>query len=57
MKSILLCGGKACCPTLMLHDDEKTIQITDDNGNIVKMDISQAKLIDKALRDLLKEDK
>ena len=57
MKSILLCGGKSCCPTLMLHDDEKTIQITDDNGNIVKMDISQAKLIDKALRDLLKEDK
>jgi hypothetical protein len=57
MKSILLCGGKACCPTLMLHEDKKTVQITDDAGNIVKMDISQAKLIDKALKNLLKEDK
>jgi len=57
MKSILLCGGKSCCPTLMLHEDKKTVQITDDDGNVVKMDISQAKLIDKALKDLLKEDK
>jgi len=57
MKSILLCGGKACCPILMLHEDKKTLQITDDDGNIIKMDISQAKLIDKALQDLLKEGK
>ena len=56
MKSILLCGGKACCPTLMLHEDKKTVQITDDAGNIVKMDISQARLIDQALKDLLKEE-
>ena len=55
MKSILLCGGKACCPTLSLWKDKKTVQITDDDGNTVKMDISQAKLIDKALRDILKE--
>jgi len=57
MKSILLCGGKACCPTLSLLEDKKTVQITDDDNNIVKMDVSQAKLIDKALNDLLKEGK
>ena len=57
MKSILLCGGKVCCPTLSLYEDKKTVQITDDNNNTIKMDISQAKLIDKALKDLLKEGK
>ena len=57
MKSILLCGGKACCPLLILHKDKKTVQITDDDNNTIKMDISQAKLIDKALKDLLKEGK
>jgi len=57
MKSILLCGGKACCPQLSLHKDKKTVQITDDSGNVVTMDISQAKLIDEALNDLLKEGK
>ena len=56
MKSILLCGGKACCQLLILHKDKKTVQITDDNGNTVEMDISQAKLIDQALKDILKED-
>ena len=57
MKSILLCGGKSCCPQLSLHKDKKTVQITDDVGNVVRMDVSQAKLIDRALNDLLKEDK
>jgi len=57
MKSILLCGGKACCPMLVLLKDKKTVQITDDKGNTVEMDISQAKLIDNALKDILKEDK
>jgi len=57
MKSILLCGGKACCPMLVLLKDKKTVQITDDKGNTVEMDVSQAKLIDKALQDLLKEGK
>ena len=57
MKSILLCGGKACCPMLSLYEDKKTVQITDDDNNTIKMDISQAKLIDKALKDLLKEGK
>tara|TARA_R100000008_G_C3587463_1_gene173650 strand:+ start:4293 stop:4466 length:174 start_codon:yes stop_codon:yes gene_type:complete len=57
MKSILLCGGKACCPTLSLLEDKKTVHITDDDNNTVKMDVSQAKLITKALKDLLKEDK
>ena len=57
MKSILLCGGKACCPMLVLLKDKKTVQITDDKGNTVEMDVSQAKLIDKSLKDILKEDK
>jgi len=57
MKSILLCGGKACCPQLSLHKDKKTVQITDDAGNTIQMDTCQAKLIDKALKDLLKEGK
>jgi len=56
MKSVLLCGGKACCPTLTLIEDKKIVQITDDTGNIVKMDISQARLIDQALKDLEKEE-
>ena len=41
----------------LLYEDKKTVQITDDNNNTIEMDISQAKLIDKALKDLLKEDK
>ena len=57
MKSVKLCGGKACCPELFLHDDKKTVTITDDFKNTVKMDVSQAKLITEELINLLKEDK
>jgi len=56
MKSILLCGGKACCPEIFINEDNKTVQIIDDDGNRIKMNISQARLIDQALKDLLKEE-
>ena len=57
MKSVKLCGGKACCPELSLHDNKKTVTITDDFNNTVKMDVTQAKLITEALNKLLEEDK
>jgi hypothetical protein len=56
MKSILLCGGKACCPEISLTEDNKMVKIIDDYGNSVKMNISQARLIDQALEKLLKEE-
>ena len=49
--TIVLCGGKACCPELTLTETGK-VKIKDDDGNIVIMDKSQAKLIDKAIKEL-----
>lgn len=43
-RSVRLCARKTCCPT-MQKVDEKTVQITDDNGNTVIMSIDQARLI------------
>lgn len=43
-RSVKLCARKTCCPTMSLVD-ENTVQITDDDGNTVRMNIEQAKLL------------
>ena len=48
--SIVLCGGKACCPVLTLNGD--FIYIKDDYGNEIKIDKNQALLIDGAIKKL-----
>ena len=53
-RAVVLCGGKACCPELLMTDDGK-VEIKDDDGNKVRMDKDQAKLITKAIEKLDKE--
>jgi hypothetical protein len=53
-KTIVLCGGKKCCPELTITDTGK-VKITDDYGNTVTMDKKQAKLIDSAIKELEKQ--
>lgn len=50
---VLLCCGKAKCPVVRLQENEQ-LTISDDYGNTVKLDVEQAKLINKAI-DQLKE--
>ena len=47
----MLCCGKAKCPVVNL-ENEKQLSITDDDGNKVKMDIDQAKLLTQAIEQL-----
>ena len=49
--AIVLCGGKACCPELVITESGK-VEIKDDDGNKVSMDKSQAKLITQAIDQL-----
>jgi len=51
---VVLCCGKAKCPVVNL-EDEKQLSITDDDGNKVKMDIDQAKLLTQAIEQLEKD--
>ena len=51
--TVVLCGGKACCPELAFTKDGK-VKIKDDYGNTVVMDKSQAKLITGAIKELEK---
>ena len=48
---ILLCCGKGGCPRLKKLSEDK-VQITDDDGNTVVMEATQAKLITQALSQL-----
>tara|TARA_Y100000310_G_C20670995_1_gene810285 strand:+ start:2104 stop:2277 length:174 start_codon:yes stop_codon:yes gene_type:complete len=50
--SIVLCGGKACCPVLTVENN--TVYIEDDHGNEVQMDKKQALLIVRAIKELEK---
>jgi hypothetical protein len=50
--SIVLCGGKACCPVLTVENN--TVYIEDDYGNEVKMNKKQAMLIVDAIKELEK---
>ena len=51
----MLCCGKAKCPVVNL-ENEKQLSITDDDGNKVKLDVDQAKLLSQAI-DQLKDKK
>lgn len=53
-RSVILCGGKKCCPELSITESNK-VKIKDDDGNTVTMEKSQAKLITKALKELEKQ--
>ena len=48
---LMLCGGKRCCPTIELGENG-TVEIVDDFGGKVRMNIEQAKLITQALEQL-----
>ena len=52
---VLLCCGKAKCPVVNL-EGENQLTITDDDGNKVKLDIDQARLLTQAI-DQLKDKK
>ena len=52
---VLLCCGKAKCPVVNL-EGENQLTITDDDGNKVKLDIDQARLLTQAI-DQLKDTK
>ena len=49
--AVVLCGGKACCPELLITEVGK-VEITDDDGNKVLMDKDQAKLITEAIKQI-----
>ena len=51
--TIVLCGGKKCCPVLTITKSGK-VKIKDDYGNVVIMEKTQAKLIDNAIKELEK---
>ncbi len=53
-KTIVLCGGKKCCPELTITDDGK-VKIKDDYGNTVTMEKSQAKMVTDAVNKLEKQ--
>ena len=48
---IILCCGKTKCPVVRLENDTQ-LTITDDYGNKVKMDVDQAKLLNRAIKQL-----
>ena len=54
--AVVLCGGKACCPELVITDAGK-VEIKDDDGNKVLMEKDQAKLITKAIDQIEKKNK
>jgi hypothetical protein len=48
---LMLCGGKRCCPTIELGEDG-IVEIVDDFGGKVRMNVEQAELITQALVQL-----
>lgn len=46
--TVRLCARKTCCPTMKSMNDG-TVKITDDNGNSIIIDRSQARLINDGL--------
>jgi hypothetical protein len=54
VQTIKLCCGKAGCPELSVNEETERVEIKDDDGNIVTMEISQALLMGKALDSILK---
>jgi hypothetical protein len=56
-RTIILCCGKGGCPTLTICEDTNIVKIEDDDGNIVTMDIKQARLISQAVESIAEDDK
>ena len=52
-KSIQLCCGSKRCPTLSLEGNK--VRITDDHGKSIVMEVSQAKMVSDALKELGKK--
>jgi len=48
---VFMCCGKAGCPSVE-YNDEGLVEISDDHGNKVKMEESQARLIAQAVKEL-----
>lgn len=52
-RSVILCNtARGCCPVMTVKEDN-SIEIKDDYGNTVKMELSQAQLIGEKLGELL----
>ena len=49
-KSIQLCCGGKRCPILSLEGNK--VRITDDHGKSIVMEVSQAKMVSDALKEL-----
>jgi len=51
--SVILCNtSRGCCPVMTVKEDN-SVEIKDDYGNTVKMELSQAQLIGEKLGELL----
>lgn len=48
-RTIILCCGKAGCPELSVDEDNDVVTIKDDDGNVVSMKVSQARMIGEAI--------
>lgn len=52
-RSVILCNtARGCCPVMTVKEDN-SVEIKDDYGNTVKMELSQAQLIGEKLGELL----
>ena len=52
-RSVILCNtSRGCCPIMTVKEDN-SVEIKDDYGNTVKMELSQAQLIGEKLGELL----
>lgn len=54
--TVVLCGGKKCCPVMSLTE-AGDVMIKDDYGNTVQMKVSQAKEIERGLKELKEKSK
>lgn len=56
-RSVILCNtARGCCPVLTLKEDT-SVEIKDDYGNTVKMELGQAQMISDKLKELVTENK
>ena len=54
-RSVILCNtARGCCPILTLKEDT-SVEIKDDYGNTVKMELSQAQMISDKLKEIVPE--
>jgi hypothetical protein len=52
-RSVILCNtSRGCCPVMTINKDS-SVEIRDDYGNTVKMELDQAQLIGKKLGELI----